>query len=376
MFFFLNPVFVFFFTLTSYFIIYMLWQLYDSNLPIIKEHTILYIFIVLNLWIIGSFIGRFISLKLKKFFSVKSLFTEKTSIRLTFIIPLFYFFFKISDIFLITDYFSLHYTNIALYRKILISGISTISDMLFFSIFNNLFFFFPCIIFYYLRKKKITFFQSYILIFYFIFFVYLSASRSTLFLSFTIFFFFLAFAKISIKKVILIPLTLIFSFFFFGTLLVGEYSDFTMILNYIVLPIIAFDRILENPQIVSSEYLLILRFLESILIKFNLSSSIIEQLDYVFFENGSYTNVYSNFGVYFLSFGLVGSIIFIFFISIITSFFVNSALRFKSIRLTIFSCYLLAFIPMGLFYDYIFNFFFLVLPLNLWIFLPKSKLNF
>jgi oligosaccharide repeat unit polymerase len=281
-------------------------------LPIIGEYTILYILTVSFFWLIGSFVGRLLSLKIKNFFSAKSLFTEKNYIRLVFIIPIFYLFFRILDIFLITGNYSLNYENLALYRAILTTGINTVSNFFFFSFFNNLFFFLPCITFYYLLNKNITIFQSCILIFYFIFFVYLSTSRSTLFLSFIILFFFLAFAKISIKKVILIPLTLVFCYFLLGFLFHGTNADFTNILNYIILPLIAFDRILENPEIVSNDYLLILRFLKPLLIKFKLSSSSIEQLDYVFFENNSYTNVYTIFGVYVLSFGIVGATIFIF----------------------------------------------------------------
>ena len=159
MMFFLKPVFVFFFTWISYFIIYILWWLYDSNLPIIGEYTILYILTVSFFWLIGSFVGRLLSLKIKNFFSPKSLFTEKNYIRLVFIIPIFYLFFRILDIFLITGNYSLNYENLALYRAILTTGINTVSNFFFFSFFNNLFFFLPCITFYYLLNKNITIFQ-------------------------------------------------------------------------------------------------------------------------------------------------------------------------------------------------------------------------
>jgi oligosaccharide repeat unit polymerase len=256
---------------------------------------------------------------------------------------------RLMQISMITGSVSIAPSNIELFRlRITEEGVALPYSFIF--IWNPIMFVIPVIVYYLHRQwrplRLAQFAACFCLVMLYLGFIYLSTSRSTAFVSLLVLFFVLMYGRVALCALISIPLIICVSFFGLGALVgKGEFSSFGI---YLLAPLHAFDVILnQNPL---QTQLLSFRPLQPILYQLGYLQNTFHLLDYI--ETPYPVNVYTVFGVYVHDYGVLGTSIIVIIISYITYSIHLLALYTNSARVETLSAFCLAFIVLGVFYDY------------------------
>lgn len=372
---FVNPIFVF---LGTWLTVLIFLSFFNSSLDLGNDslhiRTYIYILVASFIWAVGCIIGKKTAILFRNTkINIPSPSFKTVKKALPLIVSIIILF-KILDVYFVTNVTSLSVENLNEYRFRL-TELSQSQAFPFINFFNGLMFFLPALISSLAKELRKKIYKSPLfafLIFSYLIFIYLSTSRSSFFLSFLVLFFFFAFNRISLSKVLIFIAVIVIAFFLIGSI-VGKGGDLKEILIYLFGPTLAFDKILNNPNLLDYE-LLLFRPFHSLLYKIGLMSSQFHLLEYI---NVPFPiNVYTVFGVYYTDLGFIGSIIFLFIIAFFSGFFVFYAILCNSLRLKIYSSFLLSFIVLGVFYDYYTSSgFFFILPILILLFVPKIGVN-
>lgn len=222
------------------------------------------------------------------------------------------------------------------------------------SILNFFYFLFPaltvCWFFSGEKVSKWILILGYLVFFYYL---YLSTSRSAFFYPVIAAFFAIMLFRFRVQYVAILVVLLVLSFGVLGAL-VGK-AGFEKIIFYALSPIHAFDRIL-NGEINYDPGFLSFRFLHPLLVKIGLIERPLVELANILTPKP--TNVFTIFGVFYLDFGLYGSLLMLACISFVVNCFYRVFMFFGGGYALIILVIFYTNICLGVFYDYFTSTFF------------------